>query len=496
MIQLGNVVPGDVVSVRDVGAIGDGVTLDTAAIQAAIDACAAAQGGTVLVPAGVYLIGTLVLRDNVTLHLAAEATLLGSTERAHYGEGRLRRCLICAEDAARVALTGRGVIDGQGAAFPCTSRQDSIPAFRGEAPHRRDYVRPMLAVFVRCRDVTLRGVTVRDSASWGVHFVACDGVHVEGVRVDNRARPNGDGLDLESCRDVVVAHCDISCDDDAICLKSSLPGRPVENVVVTNCVISSNTAAVKFGTPSRGGFRNVAISNCAVHHCGMGAIKLELVDGGVLEDVTISNIAMHAVEGPLFVRLGDRGNRYHLPGFPEDVADPVPVGVLRNVLVSNVRATVRPVAVPDPMQAVDVDPKAKMGMMITGIPGHPVENVTLSHVHVTFPGGGTAEDAAVEVPEDASMYPEQFFFGVLPAYGAFVRHARGITFHDVRFDLAAPDARPAFVCEDVEGLEFSHTRMTGPRAAPPGARARLRGVHDLVVRASPSLNVDADENRV
>ena len=471
----------DTYNVKDYGAVGDGATLDTLSIQTAIDACGTNNGGSVVVPSGTYLIGTLMLRDNVTLHLAEDAILLGSKDITQYAPGdpgddfHIRHCLIYARNAKNISVIGQGTVDGQGTAFPCVSRQDSIPAFRGEVKrdtknininkgNTRRYVRPMLIIFLSCQNVTLKDILVKDSASWGVHCIACDDVWIDGVRVKNRARPNGDGLDLESCRNVFISNCHLDCDDDAICLKSSIAERPCENFVITNCIISSNTAAVKFGTPSRGGFRNIAISNCAFHHCGMGAIKLLSVDGGTLENVTITNIAMHHVEGPIFMRLGKRASRFKIPGFPEEDAlgyKNSPLSVLRNITISNIEATVRPVKVVDPMLRVDVDPKSKQGIFITGYPGNQVENITLSDIHITFPGGGTIEEAAIAVPEDAEMYPEQFFFGKLPAYGAMIRHARGIKFSNVCFEFAAEDARPALICDSVEDIELAGFRAMG-----------------------------------
>lgn len=472
--------------VMEYGAKGDGLTLDTSALQAAIDACAAQRGGTVFVPSGIYLTGTLVLRDNVTLYLSVDATLLGSTDIADYAPGEpgddfhFRHCILYARDARNIAIKGQGTVDGQGAAFPCVSRQDSIPAFQGKVKQQtryvpiteqkaRPYERPMLIIFLNCQNISVREILVKNSASWGVHLVACDNVWLEGIRVQNRARPNGDGLDLESCRHVFISNCNIDCDDDGICLKSSIAERPCENFVITNCIISSNTAAVKFGTPSRGGFRNIVISNCAFYNCGMGAIKLLSVDGGTLENVTITNISMDHVEGPIFMRLGNRGSRFRIPGFSDDGdaqhGEPT-VSVLRNVTISNIEASVRAVEVTDPMLRVDVDPKTKQGIFITGLQGQYIENITLRDIHITFPGGGTRDEAAIVVPEDEKMYPEQFFFGKLPAYGAVIRYTRGITFNNVCFELAEDDLRPALFCKSVQDVELSDFRAVGNIEAP------------------------------
>ena len=490
--------------IKDFGAMGDGLTLDTSAIQAAIDACGANTGGTVVVPKGTYLTGTLVLRDNVTLYLAADATLLGSKDIVHYAPGEpgddfhFRHCVIYARDARDIRVIGQGTVDGQGTAFPCVSRQDSIPAFRGKVKRKprniktekqesRRYVRPMLIIFLNCQNITLRDFLVKNSASWGVHCIACDGVWIDSVRVQNRARPNGDGLDMESCRNVFISNCHIDCDDDGICLKSSIEERPCENFTISNCIISSNTAAVKFGTPSRSGFRNITISNCAFHHCGMGAIKLLSVDGGVLENVTINNIAMHHVEGPIFMRLGNRGSRFSIPGLADEKVghgNDAPVSVLRNVSISNVEATVRAVEVADPMLRVDVDPKTKQGIFITGYPGHNVENITLNNIHITFPGGGTKEEAAIVLPEDAKMYPEQFFFGKLPAYGAMIRHAKGIKLSNVCLELTADDARPALICDTVQDVELAGFRAMGN---PDGSLIRFVNVQQAFIHGSRPL---------
>ena len=246
---------------------------------------------------------------------------------------------------------------------------------------------------------------------------------------------------------------------------------------MTNCVISSNTAAFKFGTPSRAGFRNIAISNCAVYECGIGVIKLEIVDGGDVGgrgDLQYRDAQRRRADfcatgqSRQPVRCAQRGVRSPPTRFPW--------ARCATCSISNVRATVRNVYVDDPMERVDVPGQAMLGMLISGIPGHPVEGLTLSDIHVTFPGGGTLEDAAIDVPEDEKMYPERFFFGVLPAYGAFIRHAKGVAFHNVRFELADRDLRPALVCEDVVDLELDGFRAMGDAEAE--AVVRLKNVQE------------------
>ena len=237
-------------------------------------------------------------------------------------------------------------------------------------------------------------------------------------------------------------------------LKSSFP-RPCSDVTITNCVMRSRCAGLKLGTQSLGGFRTVAISNCVLHDCRLGGLKFQTVDGGDLEDVTVHDVVMHDVAAPLSFRRGDRGFDF---GFA-DVARPRPVGRLRHVLISQVRATLSPDAA-----------RGGRTMSIAGIPGHPVEDVVLENVDVGFPGGGTLDEARrADIPERETAYPEHDMFGVLPASGLWVRHAARVSLHDVRFALAAADERPALSCEDVDDLE-----LTGFRAPVAGGEPLVR----------------------
>jgi len=422
--------------VRAFGAVADGATLDTPAIQAAIDACAAAGGGVVRVPPGRYLTGTVFLKSGVTLHLESGVTLLGSTNLDDYPARTVAyrsytdrytdRALLFAEDQEGVAVTGGGVIDGQGAAFS------------GEYKKR-----PYMLRFVSCRDVALEDVGLRDGAMWTVHFLACEGVRVSGVVIRSRCNKNNDGLDIDSSANVVISNCDISSGDDAIVLKST-SAQPCRNVVVTNCVLSTACNALKMGTESNGGFQNIAISNCAIYDTRLSGLALEIVDGGVMDGVVVSNLAMQNVGCPIFIRLGNRARPFI------DGGEKPGVGALRNVSISHIRAT-----------GAD-----QPGCAIAGLPGHPVENVSISDVRLDFAGGGTAEDAARVPPKQEAEYPEYKMFGVLPAYGFYCRHARGLAFNDIAVTTMTPDARPAFVCDDVADLHVSHLTGNGTSAEP------------------------------
>ena len=241
----------------------------------------------------------------MALHLEAGATLLGSPNLADYpptipglrsyADNYTERSLIYAENADRIALYGQGVIDGQGAAF--------------KGPYK---ARPFLLRFVACRDVVMRDLTLQDSPMWVQHYLACEGVVIAGLTVRSRCNGNNDGIDIDGCTRVRIAHCDIRSGDDAIVLKSTL-ARPCRDVAVTNCILSSNCNAFKLGTESNGGFENITLSNCTMHDTRLAGIALESVDGGTLDRVTIQNVVMDQVRCPLFIRLGNRARSFQ-PG--------------------------------------------------------------------------------------------------------------------------------------------------------------------------------------
>jgi polygalacturonase len=440
--------------------------MDTEAIQKAIDACYREGGGIVRVPAGDFQIGTIWLRSNITLSLDYGASLLGSHDIADYKTEGLSNpreggphCLIYAENASNVAIEGLGVIDGRGT-------PEFFPRIRSRG--RETSKRPRLLRMVDCDQLTFSGVTYKRPAFWGLHLIDCRNIHFNAVTVRFRNNNfNNDGLDLDGCENVLIENCDIDSGDDAICLKSSK--NPCRNIVVRGCQVTSNTAPLKFGTSSRGGFIDVCVTNCYFYDSPMGAIKLELVDGGRLENVDISRIVMEDVGNPIFIRLGNRGRTYtrrSRGGQGADVRpEGAPVGTLKDI---RIRDVVAEVTVEDRAKAaratyknlkVDTSPgvtdaeKSKSGpIMITGIPGHNVENVVLENITISYPGGGTQEDAERVVPEDIARYPEQFFFGVLPAWGAYIRHARNVEFRNVLLDIRSPDARKRIVLDDVEGF--------------------------------------------
>lgn len=423
-------------SLTPTGARGDGVTLDTRAIQAAIDRCAAVGGGAVALPAGRYLTGTLRLKDHVTLVLEAGAVLLGSKRLgdypvqkdmiSSYTSNYTERCLIRADGASDIAITGAGMIDGNGAAFTGSY-----------------LVRPYLMRFVECRGVHISGITLQNPAMWTQHYLACEDVLIEGIRVrSRRPRVNNDGIDVDSCRRVRIANCDIDAGDDAIVLKATT-SSPCRDVVVTNCILSTLCNAFKLGTESNGGFDNIVFSNSAIYGTELAGIALETVDGGDLRRVSISNIVMRDTRYPIFLRLGNRAR-------PVSESSPRPgIAAFSGVMIRGVIA----------------DASSPFGCLIAGLPDHPIEDVVLEDIQLTTPGGGTQGEAGRQIPERATAYPEAMMFGTLPASGVYCRHVRGLSLNRISLRTARPDSRPALVADDVDDLAISG--LSGPAAGIP-----------------------------
>lgn len=439
------------------GATASGNDLLTSKLQAAIDACTQAGGGFVYFPPGRYSTGTLVLRDHVRLLLAPGATILGSRNLADYTiqkprirtytEDYTERSLIYAEGANDIGILGAGTIDGQGEAFA--------------GPYK---VRPYLIRMVECRDVTVQGVTLKDSAMWVQHYLACQDVHVTGVRVRSlRERVNNDGIDVDSCERFRISDCDIQAGDDAIVLKTTA-NLPCRDVVVTNCVLRSLCNAIKIGTESNGDFEDITVSNCVVWDTRLSGIALESVDGGNLRRVQVQGITMRNVGCPIFVRLGHRAR-------PVFEGGPVPGrGSLRGVIIRDVQAVAT----------------QEIACSITGLPGQLVADVTLESIRLTVPGGGREPDGAV--PEQASHYPEYRMFGSLPAFGFYCRHARNLTLRNVEVECLKAEARPAVHVEDGEGIRLERIAAAPQSREVPAVRlidVRRAAIRDLETDAAP-----------
>lgn len=442
-------------NVREFGAVGDGVHLDTPAIQAAVDACHRAGGGAVVFPPGGYHSGSILMRSGVVLRLGQGAVLLGSQEINDYtsdvvsfndGVGVERgRALIYSHQLENVGIEGPGTIDGRGGIF------------KG--------IRPMLLRFVECRDVRVWDVRLRDSGAWVQHYLRCDNVHVRGVHVNSYCNSNNDGINVDGCHRVRISDCHFDSFDDALTLKSTSP-RACRDIVISNCLLKSFCNGLKFGTESVGGFEDVAVSNCVVLETRHSGLTIACVDGGKLRNVTISNLIMREVGCAFFVRLGQRC--YHLDASVTER----PLGELRGLTIQNLHA----------------ETNNPIGASILGLPESAVQDVTVSGVTVTNPGGGTKAQGEQEIPEKRADYPEYNRWGMMPAHGLYCRHVRGLRLYNCRFGVATPDSRPALGCEDVERLIVRD--FYGHTAPDADALIRLRGVPDPVIdNAVPSASV-------
>lgn len=443
--------------VKDHGALGDGRKLDTLAINRAIDACHAGGGGVVYLPPGVFLSGTVVLKSNVTLYLDAGATLLGSKNLLDYapqsgpslkGDANQKH-LIFARDAENVGLAGPGRIDGQGPAFWVPSGRAVPPpeeSWRDVATYDwkpLDRASPLLE-FYNCRNLRIEDVRIENASGWTLRPIQCDHVVIRGITIKNPViGPNTDGIDPTCCQNVFIADCLIDTGDDAICLKSESPYggdvRVSKNITITNCVLTCCCNGLKFGTATRGGFENVTFTNSVIFNEAVdpkarviAGIALEMVDGGWLEGVVISNIRMQRVRTPIFIRRGIR--RARPDGTP---------GTLRGVMIDNIHAT-----------------GSLLTSSVTGLPGFDVEDVTLSNIRIDSEESGQAEWAGREIPEVPKSYPEARMFGRLPAYGLYCRHVKGLRLRNVEFRSSAGEARPAVVCDDVKDLDLEGLRST------------------------------------
>lgn len=464
------------VNVRQFGATGNGRTLDTAAINKAIEAVDAAGGGTVLFPAGIYLSGSIHLRSNLVLRLGAGATIVGAPngigayDRAEpnaaaryddFGHTHWHNSLIWGENLSNVEILGPGTINGGG-----MTRSNKMANGDGDK---------ILALKL-CRNVILRDVTLAHGGHFAILATGVDNLTIDNLMIDT----DRDGMDLDACRNVRVSNCSVNSPrDDGICLKSSYSLgflRPTEYVTIANCCVSGytegtmldgtrrgggGTGRIKLGTESNGGFEDIAITNCVFDHCR--GLALETVDGGDLEDIVVSNLLMRAVSNsPIFIRLGGRANGPNRP----------PPGHLSRVFISDVVVT---------------GASTPLASIIAGIPGHEIQDVRLSNIRVETNGGGTSGQARIEPPEAISAYPEPYKMGTMPAYGFYCRHVNGLEFERIAVEFEQDDFRPAFVVEQSRHVTFD--RVQARRARVNGVSVAVRESVDITAQASPGLLV-------
>ena len=481
--------------VKAFGAAGDGKTLDTAAINQAILAAHAAGGGTVVFPPGVYLSASIRLQNNITLSLEAGATLEAADEKTaafdspepnewddkfHYqdfGHSHWQNSLIWGIGLHDVSILGPGLIHGRGL-------DNGFNRFADESKgEKRYHANPPnsgnKAIALRdCRNVVLRDFSILHGGWFGILATGVNNLTVDNLKIDT----NRDGMDIDACQNVRVTKCSVNSPwDDGICLKASYglgELRHCDNITISDCYLAGSfdegtlldgtfrrsepayksygTGRIKLGTESNGDFKNIAITNCVFD--GSRGIAIESVDGSHIEDVAISNITMrHVQNSPVFIRLGSR-----MRG-PANT----PIGTIRRVSVNHRIAS---------------DVEWSLGNVISGLPGHPVEDIHFSDILIVTQGGGDAELGGRVPPEQEKSYPEPGMFGPMPSYGFFFRHVIGLEMHDVKIDFVKPEARPAIVLDDVQDAHFHDVNFKRGTAAAP--LFDLRNVTDFSVTAS------------
>ena len=460
-------------NVRSFGATGDGKTLDSPAVNRAIEAAAAAGGGTVYFPAGMYACYSIRLKSHITLYLDQGAVILaestphdgvssGGYDAAEpqgawepyqdYGHNHWHNSLIWGEGLHDLAILGQGLIWGKGLSRGWDGEQ-ALP------DSNRPGVGNKTIALKNCYNVTLRDFSILQGGWFGILATGVDNLTIDNLVIDT----NRDGMDIDCCKNVRVSNCTINSPwDDGICPKSSFAlgyARVTENLTITNCLVTGGyqlgsvldgtwklqepgvkvprTGRIKCGTESNGGFRNITISNCVFENCNGLAIESE--DGAVCEDITVTNIAMRGIVGaPFFIRLGMR-----MRG-PKDAK----VGYIRRLLISNVSSS----------------GAGQLPAIFSGVPGYPLEDIKLNNIYLHQTGGGTAELAALDPPEKETSYPDPPMFGPLPASGIFLRHIRNLEMSNVEIATESPDARAAFWLKGVEGADCFRVRV--PRSSP------------------------------
>ena len=427
------------------GALGDGKTLNTVFIQKAIDECSKSGGGKVIFPAGIYLSATIELKDNVTLHLKKDARLLGTIDIEQYRnldpftEGLgidVGWALLVAVDAKNIGIEGEGAIDGQGAKLKAAHiLKDTRP--EGQRWGRR----PFLVRIVRCTGVTVKDITLYYAAAWTSHYFQSRNIEIENVKILSVGVAHNDGIGIDGCQDVRIKNCDVVSGDDALVFKTTSSKMGCKNIIVTGMRLKSNQAGIKMGTESMAPFEDIRISNCHIYDTKNGGIKLFSVDGAHLRNIVISDITMTEVRTPMLFRLGSRLNVFRKG---QDIKQST--GTFENVIIRNVLAKA----------ADSAQLKPPSGILITGVPGHYITNLTLENIEIELLGTGTAENARHIVPEAIDQYPEVKTFGpTIPAYGVWARHVKGLKLKNITFRIKNNDLRPVFICEDGKDIEVT-----------------------------------------
>lgn len=437
-LLLAGILHAQVFNITTYGAVGDGSTLNTTAIQAAVDACHNAGGGVVEVPAGNFLTGTIFLKSNVEFHISQGGTITGSTNISHYpitspakrtyADNYPQRSVFYAEGQHNISITGEGTFTGNGQSISFLLDMDN---------------RPLGFRFMSCSNIRYEGLKLRHSAFWMMHNFDVDTLVIKNLNIVNHGFGNNDGVTIDACRKVLVDSIFADCNDDPMVMKATAL-IACQDVEIKNCTVATYSRALKIGTETNGPFRNIYLHDCRVQLSTAGpltekascGINLSIVDGGSMENVLFEDIEMAGINTPFFIRLGNRARKY------TDTAAVQGVGYVRNVELRNITATA----------------SNNVTSSITGIPGYDVKNILLKNIDVTFPGGWPALSNGFTVPENEADKPDADMFGdSLPAAGLYIRHVDSIRLQNVCFHPLQPDVRSTYYLDDVTNYDTTLT---------------------------------------
>ena len=447
--------------VTDYHIIPDGKHCNTHMIQTLIDRCSKEGGGNIVFPKGEYLTATIQLRDNITLVLEAGCVIYASSVFDDYPDHlSTYRGLIEANECENVKIIGKGMINASG---------DNTIFHNNKKEGRKGRLYALL--LRKCKHVKVNDVFISNPSFWTFRIDDCDYVVVDNIKIKSVSYFNNDGIDIDG-RHVVIKNSEIECIDDGICLKSYYKERPCENILVENCTISSNCNAIKLGTASEGGFKKIIIRNCEVkapkqndyfdykkylipgiteNYTNNSGIALELVDGGIMDDVYITDIKIQNSLTPIFIRHGERRNP--------------PCGIMKNIKLNNIEAW----------------GCSLMSSSITGQQANMPSDISLSNIIIHCSGGGLYEHTLLKVPEPSNSYPENKIFGYsLPAYGFYVRNIENIVFENISIILQDKDERHAFVFQNCKNAFMKNIKSEDHQTS------------ILLIKADKYSNVDID----